>query len=403
MEGSFIRLLRIIFNDENLNEFKSISVQEWNLIYQEAKAHSLEAILYYIVKEKNIDVPKESLDIWKKDTFLVAIYQNRHVNNVSVALDKLYQSGIPTIALKGLVLRNLYPKPELRTMGDADLLVRVEDLELAKEVLEKLGYLEEEGDHPAHKVYHNEVSKIELHWKLLNYDIWGREDNLDVEVWESSEEFCISGAECFTLGKEELFVHLLGHMMVHMSYSGFGLRQVLDLAFLLNENLDGIDWEKVILEIKRFDILKFSLAILEACKRIFKINLAKEIIIEIESTALNEKYIELLIEDILKSGTFGRKNRVQEVTKSSLNSRRRKQGENLYFQYFRMFFPKRKNMIAKYSYAANRFLLPIAWGHRLLNISVKREYTFKEKKELVANSINNTKKRERLLKYLEVE
>ncbi|MGL4739500.1 MAG: nucleotidyltransferase domain-containing protein [Sarcina sp.] len=402
MDSLFIKLLRTIFSDENVEEFKKLSVKKWNSIYEEAKAHSLEAVFYYIVKEKNLPIPRENIEKWKKDTFLVAIYQNRHIANVSEALGELYQKGVPVIALKGLVLRHLYPKAELRSMGDADLLVREEDLSLACDILEKLGYLEEESNHPAHKVYHNAVSKIELHWKLLNYDIWGRNDSLDIKVWENSEEFCISGAECFALGKEELFLHLLGHMMVHMSYSGFGLRQVLDLAFLLNENLDIIDWDKVLLEMKRFSILKFSVAILEVCRRLFGIELTQQIKDEIKNNNLNDEYINLLIEDIIKSGTFGKKEKAEQITRSCMNSKGRKTGNSIYFQYFRMLFPERKNMIIKYSYANNRLLLPVAWAHRLLKISSKKDYTFKEKKVL-ATSLNNAKKRSKLLKYLEVE
>lgn len=55
------------------------------------------------------------------------------------------EEKIPYAFFKGYELRELYPVPELRTMGDVDVLVRDEDLERTAEVLCGLGYQKEEG------------------------------------------------------------------------------------------------------------------------------------------------------------------------------------------------------------------------------------------------------------------
>ena len=39
------------------------------------------------------------------------------------------KNNIPVIVLKGLVVRDLFPNPTLRTMCDADILVKEKDLE----------------------------------------------------------------------------------------------------------------------------------------------------------------------------------------------------------------------------------------------------------------------------------
>jgi hypothetical protein len=78
------------------------------------------------------------------------------------------KESIPVIVLKGLVARDFYPKPELRTMSDADVLVNKEDLNRVKKLLKNLGYIESETTE-VHIVFeHKEHYDIEVHWTLTD-------------------------------------------------------------------------------------------------------------------------------------------------------------------------------------------------------------------------------------------
>ena len=68
------------------------------------------------------------------------------------AVGKIYtafdENGIDYLPLKGCNMKHLYPKPELRAMGDADILIRERQLSMVSEVLEKTGFeQEDEMDH----------------------------------------------------------------------------------------------------------------------------------------------------------------------------------------------------------------------------------------------------------------
>ena len=60
------------------------------------------------------------------------------------AIDHLFeafeQNGIVYMPLKGCNIKKLYPKPELRSMGDVDILIHPEDHERIHSVMEEQGF-----------------------------------------------------------------------------------------------------------------------------------------------------------------------------------------------------------------------------------------------------------------------
>ena len=61
-------------------------------------------------------------------------------------LDKLFaafqENNIDFLPLKGTILKSLYPQPGMRPMGDADILIRVEQYDRIKSVMAQLGFQE---------------------------------------------------------------------------------------------------------------------------------------------------------------------------------------------------------------------------------------------------------------------
>lgn len=152
--------------------------------------------------------------------------------------DELYGS-LDLVPLKGLDLAWFeYPSPDLRDMGDLDLLVRAVDVARADEVLRSLDYLPEHS--PAllrsgtlrAALYEREGSlPVHLHWHLLNSS-WPQfmlRVDMD-EVWNS-----IRGGR---LSAPHRFVALCEHALKH-SYSE--LIHLTDLDLVSR----GLDWEAV--------------------------------------------------------------------------------------------------------------------------------------------------------------
>ena len=245
-QRQIIKLLNLAIHGEKLSDFKSIS--KWNEIMCEANAHEISALIYssiYVIKSLE-GLSREELNQWKKSTFFTGVGQISHYNQVGKLLEKFNEENIDVIVLKGLVVRDLYPKPEFRTMGDSDVLVHEEDLERVTELLQELGYkLEEcEDEHGAHLVFsHEKYRHVEVHWTLVNDDYFLGTKEFEKDIWKNSMKIKIGKAEVLSLGWEDLALHLCLHMAVHIVCGGFGLRQLCDLVLLVEQKGDEINWE----------------------------------------------------------------------------------------------------------------------------------------------------------------
>ena len=75
-------------------------------------------------------------------------------------------NGVDHMPLKGCNMKKLYPAHELRGMGDADILIRVEQYPKIKEIMKGLGYRAVmESDHEL--VWETDRLHLELHKRLI--------------------------------------------------------------------------------------------------------------------------------------------------------------------------------------------------------------------------------------------
>lgn len=147
------------------------------------------------------------------------------------AVEKLLQafesSGIDYIPLKGSRMRPLYPKPELRVMGDADILIRLEQYERIVPIVEELGYQPySQTDHD-----HSWESKdlfLELHHRLLD-----REEAAYTAVYADGWKMAkrCTGTR-WEMSLEDEWLYMFGHFTKHYA-SGIGIRHVTDLWMFL--------------------------------------------------------------------------------------------------------------------------------------------------------------------------
>lgn len=146
------------------------------------------------------------------------------------------QNGIDYLPLKGSKLNALYPKPELRIMADADILIRQEQREKIVPVMKTLGYREsEESDHELN--WESDALYMELHKRLVpTYD----EDYYAYfgDGWDRAKkkEGCL-----YEMSREDEYIFLFTHFAKHYRDGGVGVRQALDLWVFRRANPDMDD------------------------------------------------------------------------------------------------------------------------------------------------------------------
>ena len=399
MLSAAVRKKNVVFNNnEKIN---------WNDLIEEAEAHKVTSLIYSsISKDDAIKVmDKETLNSIKKKVFYSSVGQSSHIKKVAEILEKFNNAGIPLIVLKGLVVRDYYPIPDLRTMCDADVLVHEEDLDKVSALMVSLGFTKskEKDDHGAHLVFYKGSTVFEVHWTLINDRFFKGDKSFENKLWDDVMEVNVGGVKSLSLGLEDLAVHLCTHMAVHLAYSGFGVRQLTDLVVLVEKKGSEINWRSFIEKTKECGVYRFAMAIFDICNKLFDMEIPEAIKKE---KNLKDKYIEMLIEDIFASGVHGKKDKERVFAAEFAFD----QGEgaadgtsSIVKKFFKLLFPPVSSMSDKYSYAKKcKICAPIAWIHHLFEGIVNKEYSFSSKVKMATSTVSVANKRNRLLKELEL-
>jgi hypothetical protein len=138
---------------------------------------------------------------------------------LATVLQALRAAGVPVIVLKGAMLAEaVYAAPELRPMGDIDLLVPPDRLEAARAALLELGYGSPyaaviSGHHHLPRFRRTGSLPIEIHW--TPFPIEFTSDTRLEEMWSTARPVTVAGVEVLALSPE----HLLHHLCLHAAYS----------------------------------------------------------------------------------------------------------------------------------------------------------------------------------------
>ena len=213
-------------------------------------AHKVGNLVYYGAVNCGIDphsVVMQKLFTVTYKCMLVDEQQRREIEKLAAAFE---HAGIDYLPLKGVMLKNLYPKTDMRIMGDADIMIRYEQYEKIKAVVEELGYtFKVETDHEL--VWDNSKLHLELHKRLVpayNKDF----ASYYGDCWRLART--VSAATCeYEMSDEDHMIFLLTHFAKHYRNGGIGVRHVLDLYIYRNAK-PNLDHQYIICELKKLKL-----------------------------------------------------------------------------------------------------------------------------------------------------
>ena len=147
---------------------------------------------------------------------------------------------------------NYYHNLGLLPLTDIDLLIKSSDLDTAVGLLQKKGFIAAQNPYMNGDLdFHNELSlslpglrpPVELHWSLLRARFYKRVINNSV-VWNTA--IPIKGRKDETLGLslEAMIVYQSAHLI--LKHSGENLLWFYDIALLVMENKEKINWDLVV-------------------------------------------------------------------------------------------------------------------------------------------------------------
>lgn len=182
---------------------------------------------------------------------LIMMQSERQMQAAQRIFDAFDAAGIDYLPLKGCNMKALYPKPELRVMGDADILIRVSQYERIRPIMLELGFEEQvESDHEL--IWHSSDLHVELHKRLIpsyNKDYYAYFG----DGWRLAK---FDAGTRYTLVVEDDFVYQFTHFAKHYRDGGIGCRQVTDLWVYLRTYPD-LDEAYIEAELRKLQLLEF--------------------------------------------------------------------------------------------------------------------------------------------------
>lgn len=187
---------------------------------------------------------------------LILCYQNlmkhelqmKAVNQIFTAFE---EHRIPYMPVKGCNMKALYPKPEMRAMGDVDVLIYPQDHDRICPVMEALGFVFlKENDHVFE--WHSEQLHVELHKFLVPPD-----DEDYYSYYGSGWQLAVKGSGCrYDFSPEDAYIFMFAHFARHYRRGGIGCRHVLDL-FVYRNAYPALNMDYILQELDKLHLREF--------------------------------------------------------------------------------------------------------------------------------------------------
>lgn len=331
---------------------KAVVPQDFDFekLFDLARKHRVITLIYYGITNSEITLPTEL-----NQKFFVAVCNyialgKKQKLELFKLLDEFEENKIDHMLLKGLGICSLYPKDDMRPMGDADVLIHFEQYEKITPILEKHGltFVKENLNELSWDKY---PLYLELHRYLVSpqhkdyFKIFGN-------GWKYArlqEGF----SHRYGMIDEDFYVFLFAHMTKHYRSSGVGIKHITDVWVYLNAK-PNLNMEYVNAQLKKLKLEQFHKNVLKTVDAWFADGEFDEV-----------SY--LITERILKSGAFGttealkKANAVKEIQNTGTKNLRLRRIVNTIFLPY-------KNMCVIFPVLKKApVLLPVMWVWRGVN------------------------------------
>lgn len=253
-----------------------------------AKSHRIIPLIYYGMVNSGVSCEPSLMEKYFKYTCQSISVSELQKFELAKLTKEFEEAGIDYMLLKGSVIRDIYPKSEMRSMGDADILIHVEQYDKMIPILEKNGlkFVKENLNEicwDKHPFY------VELHRYLVSP---GHKDYFKFfgDGWKYAR-LAEGYKHKYEMSDEDFFVFLFAHLTKHYRSSGIGIKHITDIWVYLNAKPD-LDMEYVRRELDKLKMLQFFQNVLRMIDAWFK-------------GADYDDITYLITEKIFASGAFG--------------------------------------------------------------------------------------------------
>ena len=361
---------------------------DYSRLFSVSREHNLLAIVYSVIKTAdNKDIIPD--DIYKKfeDAFFETIIRYDAQSAVKEKLDSiLCENKIKHIFFKGAEIREYYPVPEVRAMGDIDILIQPEQRDTVRSLLTSNKFEVKNENGPVYD-YVKDGVLIEMHTNLVNGRVGNScADKYFKNAMEKAEYDGYRGS----FDADYHFAYLITHIAHHFWFYGAGIKLILDLA-VMQKHFE-IDHIVVMEHMQKLGLEQFARVILTVCQKWFGIGIDYG-----ADTQVTEKFITYF-------GAFGnsKRNNASVVQRKELEEGKH---TSPFATRLRLLFPSYSKIkdIPYIKFINGRpYLLPLAWIYRIVyNIRYRRTFVM-EVNSSIGSDITNTMAQKELAYFEEI-
>lgn len=364
-----------------------------------AQAHNVLPLVF----EKLCELPdfkgSPEFSAYVKSVIGIVAAQTRRTHAFLELYRTFSAEGMQPIVMKGIVCRQLYGKLcDHRPSGDEDILIREADFEKVKTVLIAHGFVpDREGITESQLDALQEISfyhrgcglKIEVHTNPIGKEnaLRAQMNDYFTDVFAYPKQMVIDGTAIWTMNDTDHFLFLILHAFKHMTVTGFGIRQVMDILLYYERNESVIDISYVLDKLEGVKAKKFFSDLIHLGNQYLGFHFVP----------FDRSYcVEELLEDLLGNGIFGNATQAQQMARSMTNAAVEHGNGNESTKLLRTLFPSRKYMMAGYPELVEKsWLVPVCWMRRWKKFLKNR---MQNKGHSVSESIEISNRKIKLLK-----
>lgn len=247
-----IYLIRCVLHDKVPTQEK-LDKMDLSQLFEVAQNHSLTAICAYALESAGI------FDERFTQAKAKAIRKNAMLDIERERIfTELEKAGIWYMPLKGVILKELYPKYGMRQMCDNDILLDPARIDNVKIIMENLGFSVEHYGGSNHDVYYKPpVCNFEMHNELFlphyGETIYEYYTNIkDMLIKDETNDYG------YHFENEDYYMYITAHESKHFNQGGTGLRSLVDRYVFLNKFSDSLDMSYIEKELSKMQIVDYE-------------------------------------------------------------------------------------------------------------------------------------------------
>lgn len=338
---------------------------DFDAFFQLARRQQIYNIIFPLLAELP-GVPEEEKARWESYTYTELMRTITMDHERGLLFAQLEAVGIDYMPLKGLLLREYYPKTSMRQMTDNDILYDPAQREHLLRIMRKAGYKMTACGENSDDFHKPPYATFEFH-RTLFFSEKAFCPCFD-GIWQRAQRDAPDGHR-YTMDVSDNYLYTVAHMYKHYSTNGCGVRFLVDVYLLYTKEAERLNRAYIESEFEKMGILDFARLALRLAQDLFAAN------------PLDKDEMQMLTV-CMQGGVFGdstltlvRQLNAQGADLTAAQRRRR--------YLWRRLFPDKKKMYADFK-TLERYpwLLPWFYLLRFLRVPFKRKSVLAETRQV---------------------